>query len=472
VNRFKPHARSHTRTLGLSLLGLCSSLSIVFSHSQAQSQSNLSIGQDSFVFDRLENLKGFSPNAVKRVDGALEFIGQINRVLAQQNIQLTVVVVPSVRRIYPEKLPSSFKTSEELQGLYTHVLDKLRADGVFMPDLQTALINAKAKAGNEFLLYMRQDNHWSTVGAFEAAKVIAASIGTKWASSLKELPEHKSSYEWLAPVLYEGNFYRNLSKQDQMKIVQEQLRPIKYNQQDAGNLLGDDTPGITLVGTSFSHLKEFAFSNGLAHFLNRDVLNAAESGKGFWTPLLDYLSSDAFANTPPKLLIWEIPEDHLAPGYPPFDWADDWARRQYALELAANIKPNCAAEAIKPVAFASADFSGDATRTHVDSSTKASFVKFSFENPIRNDQYLSLRVTSKNTESMELQSEGPQIKKYATKFPGYGVQHRLNVPMAILSDGTNRSVTLNVSPGSDLTLEGAHLCTIPAELNKWANPSK
>lgn len=468
VNCFKTHAR----TLGLSLLGLCSSLSIVLSNSLAQSQTNLSIGQDSFVFDRLENFKGYSPNAVKRVDGALEFIGRINRVLAKQNIQLTVVIVPSVRRIYPEKLPNSFKTTEELQGLYSHVLEKLRTDGVFSPDLQAAFLQAKSRAGNEFPLYMRQDNHWSTVGAFEAAKVIAASMGAKWTSSLKELREHKSSYEWLTPVLYEGNFYRNLSKENQMKIVQEQHRPIKYNQQDAGNLLGDDTPGITLVGTSFSHLKEFAFSNGLAHFLKRDVLNAAESGKSFWTPLLDYLSSDAYANTPPKMLIWEIPEDHLAPGYPPFNWADEWARRQYALELAANIKPNCEADAIKPVVFASADFSGDATSTHVDSSTKASFVKFSFENPIRNDQYLSLRITSKNTESIELQSEGPQVKKYATKFLGYGVQHRLNVPLAILSDGQNRSVTVNVSPGSDLTLEGAHLCTIPAELNKWANPVK
>ena len=464
--------RTHARTLGLTLLGLCSSLSIVISNSQAQSQTKLSIGQDSFVFDRLNDLTGFSPNAVKRVDGALEFIGQVNRVLAQQNIALTVVIVPSVRRIYPEKLPSNFKTTEELQGLYSHVLDKLQADGVFAPDLQTVFNNAKTTAGNEFPLYMRQDNHWSTVGAFEAAKAISASISTKWASSLKAMPEHKSSYTWLSPVTYEGNFYHLLPKEDQAKLVQDRLKPIRYSHENSTGLLSDETPRITLVGTSFSHLKEFAFSDGLAHFLNRDVLNTAKSGKGFWTPLLDYLSSDAYANTPANMLIWEIPEDHLAPGYPPFNWADEWARRHYALELAANIKTTCEGDNPKPIAFASVDFTGDASSNHVDSSTQASFVKYSFENPIRNDQYVRVRVNSKNADSIELQSDGPVVQKYTTKILGYGVDHRINVPLAILSDGTNRSVSFKVAPGSNLKLEGVQLCSMPAELNKWANPVK
>jgi SGNH hydrolase-like domain, acetyltransferase AlgX len=459
------------RTLTLGLLGLCSSLSIVISSSQAQNQPNLTIGQDNFVFERLNDLTGFAPNAVKRVDGALEFIGQINRVLAKQKIQLTVVIVPSVRRIYPENLPSSFKPTEELKSLYVHSLEKLRSEGVFTPDLQSAFLTAKETVGNEFPLYMRQDNHWSTVGALEAAKTVAKQMRTKWGSSLEVLPAHKSSYKWLEPIRYEGNFYRLLPKEDKEKLLQDRLKPIRYEQENTGGLLGNETPGITVVGTSFSHLEEFAFAKGLAHFLGHDALNAAESGKGFWTPLLDYLSGDAFVNTPPQHLVWEIPEDHMAPGYPPFNWADESARRQYVLELAAKINTGCGG-ALKPARVEGADFNGDAISTHVDASTKASFVKYVFPRPIRNDQYLSMRAMSKKTDTLEVQGEGPQAKKYVAKFPGYGVQHRVNVPLASISDGSNRSVIVNVTPGSDLTLEAVQLCDLPAELNKWANPSK
>jgi alginate O-acetyltransferase complex protein AlgJ len=458
------------RTFVLTMLGLCSGVTMSFSDSVAQSQPSLTIGQDSFVFDRLNDLKGYSQNAVKRVDGALEIVAQINRVLAEQKVQLTVVLVPSARRIYAEHLPSSFKTTEELQGLYTHSMQALRAEGVFVPDLQQAFLQAKASAGTEFPLYMRQDNHWSTAGALEAAKVIATDMGSKWVSELDGLPEYTSTYEWLAPVLYEGNFYRKLSKDDQAKIVQDHLRPIKFNHQAGGDLLGTETPGVTLVGSSFSHLKEFGFAEGLAHFLHRDVLNAAESGKGFWTPLVNYLSSDAYAETPPKILIWEIPEDQLAPGYPPIDWADPWARRQYMLEVSANIA--ACGNGIEPIDFESVDFTGDASSTQVVSSTSASLVKYGFAEPIRNDQYLSVQVTSAKADSFVIKNDGLNPQKYTAKINGYGIQHRINAPLALQSDGTNRSVSVSVAPGNDLKLEAAQLCTMPVELNKWANPSK
>ena len=42
--------------------------------------------------------------------------------------------------------------------------------------------------------------------------------------------------------------------------------------------------------------------------LNTRVASFARDGGGFSTSLLNYLKSPTFKETPPKLIIWEIPE--------------------------------------------------------------------------------------------------------------------------------------------------------------------
>jgi alginate O-acetyltransferase complex protein AlgJ len=49
--------------------------------------------------------------------------------------------------------------------------------------------------------------------------------------------------------------------------------------------------------------------------LGRDVLNVAAEGKGPFQPMSDYLRSDTFKSTPPKLVVWEIPERFVDDDY-------------------------------------------------------------------------------------------------------------------------------------------------------------
>ena len=73
-------------------------------------------------------------------------------------------------------------------------------------------------------------------------------------------------------------------------------------------LFDTQTLPITLVGTSYSAVPTWGFDGALRVALGADVLNAAQEGRGPVLPLLDYLVNPAFAESPPELILWEVPE--------------------------------------------------------------------------------------------------------------------------------------------------------------------
>jgi len=76
---------------------------------------------------------------------------------------------------------------------------------------------------------------------------------------------------------------------------------------DDSDLFGDaDLPNIALVGTSFSRTSGFV--PFLDYALNTRVASFARDGGGFSTSLVNYLKSPTFKESPPKLIVWEIPE--------------------------------------------------------------------------------------------------------------------------------------------------------------------
>ncbi len=53
------------------------------------------------------------------------------------------------------------------------------------------------------------------------------------------------------------------------------------------------------------------FVGALKQALHSDVVSYAEDGHGPILPMLSYLKSDDFKNSPPQVLIWEFPERYL-----------------------------------------------------------------------------------------------------------------------------------------------------------------
>lgn len=76
-------------------------------------------------------------------------------------------------------------------------------------------------------------------------------------------------------------------------------------------LFADSDIPVGLVGTSYSANPNWNFVGALKEALRSDVVNYAEDGHGPILPMLKYLQTDAFKNTPPQVVIWEFPERYL-----------------------------------------------------------------------------------------------------------------------------------------------------------------
>jgi alginate O-acetyltransferase complex protein AlgJ len=70
----------------------------------------------------------------------------------------------------------------------------------------------------------------------------------------------------------------------------------------------DETPApeLTVIGTSFSRRANFVPSLSLA--LDAPVENMAEDGGGVTNAAIAYFAKPEFLKTPPRAIVWEIPE--------------------------------------------------------------------------------------------------------------------------------------------------------------------
>jgi alginate O-acetyltransferase complex protein AlgJ len=433
----------------------------------AQNANNLSEGKDGFFFSGLGDLSWYAKSQKQsdaRVAASVNLISQVNKVLAKRNIKLVLAMVPMVERVYENKLPKDFKLPASVKSFYDRTLPALTKAGILAPDLNTPLMTSGKRYDAQFPLYLRQDNHWSSIGGVESSRIVAQAIRGKYASTLEKLPEVKYDIEWSEPEEYDGNYFRLFSEADRSRVKREIFKPVNFLAQTSNDLLSDRQPGIAAVGTSYTANKQFGFSDGLAYYLSREVVNTAESGKGPWTPIYDYLGSDGFQNTPPKILVWEFPEAFMLRSMKPVDGADEWSRNQFLIQTAANLGGDCGNNAQRPITSSGIDFKTESGISSATSTSEKSLVKYSFKNSLRIDQYVSLRVKSSTTSSIILETAGAKPYRYYANIGAYNLAHRVNIPLYTVADGKASAVNIRSAIGSDLSIDDVKLCQMPGEL--------
>src|SRR6185437_1905218 len=153
------------------------------------------------------------------------------------------------------------------------------------------------------------DTHWNEAGAEIAAETIAASLRDSGFAP-KQKAEFRVSSE--APRERVGDLIR-LAGLDRVPYP---LRPrgdeeaaTVVEQSAAGNVgLLDETPApeLAVIGTSFSRRANFVPFLSLA--LTAPVDNRAEDGGGVTNAAIAYFASAEFKKSPPRAIVWEIPE--------------------------------------------------------------------------------------------------------------------------------------------------------------------
>lgn len=262
-----------------------------------QASSGALIGENGWLFtdEELELKAEHRQNLMASV----EEISAAEKQLHKRGIQLITVILPDKVRIYADKLP--YQRSALLRDRYADLQHALEARGVISIDVRRPLFTQRTTGD----VFMRDDTHWSPLGASLVAKSIAAQVDkTLWRQT-------RISTVQTDTVDYDGDLLRYIPTGGFRAYIgpeQSRLKRYQTTVHSGAGLFGQAAIDVVLLGTSFSARPEWHFEGFLKQALGADVLNLAQAGQGPFVPMRDFLSSDMLAKYPPKLVVWEIPE--------------------------------------------------------------------------------------------------------------------------------------------------------------------
>ncbi|RJF87939.1 cell division protein FtsQ [Oleomonas cavernae] len=231
-----------------------------------------------------------------------DLVARVATQLRARGIGLVIAVAPDKSRIESRHLCGLARPAildDRLAGFNA----LLTARGVETADLAAALRPLDGER------YYRTDTHWNERGARAAAQAIA----TRLVSSGRAPPRAgEATLTPGAPVERIGDLIRLAGLGD----VPAGFRPagdvaastnIVQPSLGGDDLLGDAPgPPVVMIGSSFS--RNANFIGFLAAALGVPVGDMARDGAGFDGAARAYFANAAFRDTPPAIVIWEIPE--------------------------------------------------------------------------------------------------------------------------------------------------------------------
>lgn len=270
-------------------------------------------GKDGWLFTPYE----FAiPSDANDTAATIQMLQRANKLFAEKDIALALVIVPSKIRIHSDKLPDDKPLDTYTSGKYAKAVSALRDGGVHVVSLNEEFLASPNKS-SETPLFLKYDTHWSPTGALLAAEVIAKQISADpyLNAALAKTKVEKFSLD-MAPK-------RTVTRaRDLVRLLPAgaptyppelvQTFKVKRVSEAQGSLTGDaEAVDITVIGSSFTN-KNTLYPDGLRYTLQRNLLDISlPVDQGPWYGMASYLGDDSFKTRKPKLIIWEIPEREL-----------------------------------------------------------------------------------------------------------------------------------------------------------------
>jgi alginate O-acetyltransferase complex protein AlgJ len=241
---------------------------------------------------------------------------KVNKLFEKKGIALALVIVPSKVRIHADHLPDDKPLDSYTAGKYENAYKQLREGGVNVVNLNQAFL-ASPNRSSDTPLFLRLDTHWSPAGSSLAAETIKSLIVSTPAlkAALDTTPEvgYTLTVDKKKTVTRARDLVRLLPR-EQQTFNPEQVLGFKVARTIASqaSLQGaGDAVSILVIGSSYSN-PNTGYADAIRYQLQRDVLNISiPVDQGPWVGMEAYLKDEAYKTTPPKLIIWEIPEREL-----------------------------------------------------------------------------------------------------------------------------------------------------------------
>lgn len=260
-----------------------------------------------------DELTPHSNGSAARLERANQ-VKSVEQFLAERQIRLVVAVVPDKSRVMDQHM-CSLQRPEAMATRAQEWVARLRADGIHALDLTQALSASKTPA------FLRTDTHWSPAGAEQAARAVAQAVHAVYAEPLTPQQQFETiaqgaparpgdlvrlaGIDWLPARLQPA--LENVPKLAFKSPLPASSNDVPPSEDD---LFGDTRlPTVALIGTSFSRTSHFG--DFLSQALGTPIANLAKDGGGFTGSAQDYFQSSTFKETPPRVLVWEIPERDL-----------------------------------------------------------------------------------------------------------------------------------------------------------------
>jgi alginate O-acetyltransferase complex protein AlgJ len=273
-------------------------------------------GCDNWLF--LTDELTLHPDRMANAAGHVQMVKEVAAYLKARNIGLAVVPVPDKSRVQSAAL-CGVKRPAVFEGRLADFEAQLKAAGIGVVDL-LAPMNA---AGGE--RYYRTDTHWNERGAKASAVAVAAALRQVGLAPAQKAEFHVSTEP---PRERVGDLIR-LAGLDHvpypLRPRGDEEAPTVIEQSAAANVgLLDETPPpeLAVVGTSFSRRADFVPFLSLA--LSAPVENRAEDGGGVANAAIAYFATPEFLKSPPRAIVWEIPERMIEEPVPASD--EHWAQ--------------------------------------------------------------------------------------------------------------------------------------------------
>ncbi|MDX3895528.1 alginate O-acetyltransferase AlgX-related protein [Pusillimonas sp.] len=268
-------------------------------------------GQWLFLVDELE----VHPEGMHNARRRLEAVVRLRDRLRRQDIELVVATVPDKSRVQSEQLCGIYRPASSADRL-SDWEKGLAQRGVRHASLLAPLEALKLQGKDQ--PFLRTDTHWTEAGAAAAAQTIAEAVGQsgvaltphqRYAMQKGEARDRMgdlvrlAGIDWLPPVLQPAP-----DRVAAMRFSVDTIAEPSVDLDDAADdLFGDaNLPSVALIGTSYSGISSFV--SYLEAALGTPVPDFAQDGGDFWLAGKTYLEGSEFRETPPRIVIWEIPE--------------------------------------------------------------------------------------------------------------------------------------------------------------------